>query len=82
MNSGFEPILQRAMERKGGEEALDSLVPRPPPDRDLVERSDRFFLAEMTRSVFQSGFVWRVINNKWPSFQEAFLAFDAGGGRR
>ena len=30
----------------------------------------------MTRSIFQSGFVWRVIDNKWPSFQEAFFEFD------
>ncbi len=76
MNDSFAPILQRAIARKGGREALDSLLPGPPSVERLIGRPDSFFLAEMTRSVFQSGFVWRVIDNKWPSFQEAFFGFD------
>jgi 3-methyladenine DNA glycosylase Tag len=76
MGGSFDPVLQRAMERKGGREALDKLVPRPLPEAQLIERADSFFLAEMTRSIFQSGFVWRVINNKWPEFQQAFFQFD------
>jgi len=77
MNNSFDPILQRAIARKGGRKALDELVPNPPPVGSLINRSDSFLLAEMTRSIFQSGFVWRVINNKWPSFQEAFFDFDS-----
>lgn len=76
MNSSFDPVLQRASARKGGREALDQLVPEPPPVGQLIARSDSFFLAEMTRSIFQSGFVWRVIDTKWPSFEEAFFDFD------
>jgi len=76
MGNSFDQILQRAIERKGGRTALDQLLPQPQPDGRLLECSDSFFLAEMTRSVFQSGFVWRVINKKWPSFQEAFFDFD------
>ena len=30
----------------------------------------------MTKKVFQSGFVWRVVQNKWPSFEEVFFNFD------
>jgi 3-methyladenine DNA glycosylase Tag len=37
--------------------------------------SDRY-LAEFTRKVFQSGFVWRIVNNKWPQFEEVFWGFD------
>ena len=37
--------------------------------------SDRY-LAEFTRKVFQSGFVWRIVNNKWPHFEEVFWGFD------
>jgi len=33
-------------------------------------------LAEMTRRIFCSGFVWRVIEQKWPGFEAAFLGFD------
>lgn len=76
MNNSFDPILLRAIQRKGGREALDDLLPKPLTDGQLIDSSDSFFLAEMTRSIFQSGFVWRVINNKWPSFREAFFEFD------
>lgn len=76
MSSSFDPILNRAIARKGGREALDELVPRPWPVAQLVDSPDSFFLAEMTRSIFQSGFVWRLIDNKWPSFCQAFLDFD------
>jgi 3-methyladenine DNA glycosylase Tag len=30
----------------------------------------------MTRAVFQAGFVWRVIEHKWPGFEAAFEGFD------
>lgn len=76
MSSGFDLILQRAVERKGGREALAELLPERPGEARLVSCADSFFLAEMTRSVFQSGFVWRVIDTKWPSIKEAFFGFD------
>jgi len=33
-------------------------------------------LAEMTKRVFSAGFAWRVIETKWPGFEEAFLGFE------
>ncbi|WP_241504101.1 DNA-3-methyladenine glycosylase I [Pelagibaculum spongiae] len=33
-------------------------------------------MAEFTRKVFQSGFVWRVVDNKWHNFETAFFGFD------
>jgi 3-methyladenine DNA glycosylase Tag len=30
----------------------------------------------MTKAVFRSGFVWKIIENKWPGFEEAFEGFD------
>ena len=32
----------------------------------------------MTKSVFQSGMNWKVIESKWPAFREAFAGFDPG----
>jgi 3-methyladenine DNA glycosylase Tag len=32
----------------------------------------------MTRSVFQAGFSWKVIEAKWPGFEAAFWGFDPG----
>ena len=37
---------------------------------------DDRWLAEMTRRVFQSGFVWKVIEAKWDGFEAAFDGFD------
>lgn len=34
------------------------------------------YLEVMTRSVFQSGISWRVIDAKWDGFREAFRGFD------
>jgi len=74
--NSFKIILDRAEQRKGGKQALFSLLPLPVDPQAVIEKPDSYFLEEMTRSIFQSGFVWRVINNKWPTFREAFFDFD------
>lgn len=74
----FQKVLDRAIERKGGEAALNSLLPDVMSSEQLAKLPDEYFLEEMTRSIFQSGFVWRVINNKWPQFREAFFDFSFG----
>ncbi len=75
-DSGFSTIIRRAEQRKGGSDALASLLLKPATEDELIARPDRGYLAEMTRGIFQAGFVWRVINNKWPGFCEAFHDFD------
>ena len=37
---------------------------------------DGGYLEELTRAIFQAGFNWRVIRDKWPNFQSAFDGFD------
>jgi DNA-3-methyladenine glycosylase I len=37
---------------------------------------DGGYLEELTRAIFQAGFSWRVIRDKWPAFQKAFDGFD------
>ncbi|MEA3335112.1 MAG: DNA-3-methyladenine glycosylase I [Chloroflexota bacterium] len=37
---------------------------------------DGGYLEEMTKAIFQAGFSWDVIRNKWPNFQKAFDQFD------
>ena len=75
MNS-FKIIVARAEKRKGGKQALLSLLPLPVAPAKLIEKQDSYYLEEMTRSIFQSGFVWRVIDKKWPTFREAFFDFE------
>lgn len=76
--NSFEPILRRAESRKGGAEILAGLLPPPSAPAELAAIEDDRILAEMTRRVFCSGFVWSVIEKKWPDFEEAFLGFDPG----
>ena len=72
----FEVIHNRAADRKGGMGELNKLLPELP-DREAVAALDESrFLAEMTRCIFQAGFVWRVIEQKWPDFEELFHGFD------
>jgi len=72
----FETIQARAEARKGGAEALQRLLP-PAPDRQALARmTDDRVLAEITRRVFSAGFVWSVIDAKWPGFEAAFQGFD------
>lgn len=73
---GFDQIYQRACERKGDERQLALLLSQPLDTAKLKFVGDDRFLAEMTKKVFQSGFVWRVVNNKWPEFEKAFFGFD------
>ncbi len=72
----FASIFQRAAERKGGEQALEALLPTAASKRKLKALKDDRVLAEMTRCVFRSGFVWQVIENKWAGFEEVFDGFD------
>ncbi|WP_064693765.1 DNA-3-methyladenine glycosylase I [Rhizobium aegyptiacum] len=73
----FEAIRQRAEERKGGAAALQALLQnhRPDPDRLRTMPDDRI-LADMSRRIFYSGFVQKVIDAKWPGFEAAFSGFD------
>ncbi|WP_297735193.1 DNA-3-methyladenine glycosylase I [uncultured Maricaulis sp.] len=45
------------------------------PDELRAIPDDRW-LAQMTRCVFQAGFVWKVIEAKWDGFEAAFEGFD------
>lgn len=72
----FSEIRARAERRKGGAEALSKLLPDPPDREALAALPDDRVLAEMSKRVFCAGFVWSVIENKWPGFEAAFLGFD------
>lgn len=72
----FEAIYQRACKRKGSEKTLESRLSRPRSSAEIAAIADDRFLAEFTKKVFQSGFVWRVVSNKWPDFEEVFWGFD------
>lgn len=72
----FATIYERAAKRKGGEAALESLLAKPKTPAQLKRVDDDRYLSEMTACVFRSGFVWKIIEAKWPAFEEAFSGFD------
>lgn len=72
----FAAIYDRAAVRKGGEESLEARLDEPLTSQQLQEIGDDRFLAAFTKKVFQSGFVWRVVEQKWPAFEECFFQFD------
>ncbi len=72
----FKTIRTRAETRKGGAKALMALLPGVPSNEALVKLGDDRVLAEMAKRIFCSGFVWRVIEQKWPGFEAAFERFD------
>ena len=71
----FSKIYQHACDRHGGEALLKKLMPRVRSARALAGTSDDRWLAEMTRCIFQAGFVWRVVNHKWDDFEDVFFGF-------
>lgn len=71
----FSEFQDQALMRKGGEQALRALLPKLPEPGVLEATGDDRYLSEVTRCVFKAGFVWRVIENKWPDFEAAFHGF-------
>ncbi|WP_417518716.1 DNA-3-methyladenine glycosylase I [Minwuia sp.] len=74
----FAAIRARAVERKGGADAIDALMPQMRASDELAAIPDDRWLAAMTRAVFNSGFNWKVIDAKWDGFETAFHGFDPG----
>lgn len=72
----FATIRQRALANKGGEDALAALLPEAKSARQLAATGDDRYLALMTKCVFQAGFNWKVIENKWDGFETVFHGFE------
>ena len=69
-------LFARAAKRKGGEQVLETMLSQPRTAAALATLNDADMLSEMTKCVFRSGFVWKIIERKWPGFEDAFCDFD------
>ena len=74
----FDHIYQIAAERHGGPEALEGKLDRPKTASELAAMSEDRWLSIITKTVFQAGFNWKVIEAKWDGFEAAFDGFDVG----
>ena len=72
----FQKIHARAAKRKGGEVVLAPLLGPAPDNKAVAKVPDDRILSTMAERIFAAGFVWRVIEQKWPGFEEAFLGFE------
>ncbi len=72
----FKVIFDRAVSIKGGREQLEGLLPEPKSQQELSQTTDDRYLSEMTKCIFRAGFVWKVIENKWPDFERVFKGFN------
>lgn len=72
----FQPILDKAIANKGGLSALEEILPVAKSVGELRAIADDRWLSQMTKRIFQAGFVWSVVENKWDGFEAAFEGFE------
>lgn len=78
----FETIFHRAANRHGGEdvfrEKLSSQNYGPNTVSVTSPKTDDRWLSEFSKRIFQAGFNWSVVENKWEGFETAFWNFNPG----
>lgn len=72
----FSTLYELAASLKGGEQALESLIPKPGSAATLARIPDDRWLSGMAKAVFRAGFNWSVVDNKWSGIEAAFEGFD------
>ncbi len=72
----FESIYEKAVDRCDGEKAVENILPKSRTIKQLKKLSDAFCLSNMTCRIFQAGLNRKMIDNKWPAFEEVFHQFD------
>lgn len=71
----FSKLYELAARRKGGETALEALIPKPKSAAALARIPDDRWLSAMAKAVFRAGFNWKVVANKWDGTEAAFNGF-------
>ncbi|WP_170422784.1 DNA-3-methyladenine glycosylase I [Ruegeria arenilitoris] len=74
----FDEVFKIAADRHGGAAALEQKLSKPKSLEDLAAMPDDRWLSIITKTIFQAGFNWKVIENKWEGFETAFDGFDVG----
>ena len=72
----FDFFYKRATKRKGGEAQLNTLLPKVRSKRSVSSQKNDRILSMMSKCIFQAGFVWKVVEKKWPEFETVFKNFN------
>ena len=72
----FKTIRARPPSARAARRRSPRCCRRSPSQKALARLTDDRVLAEMAKRIFSAGFVWSVIEKKWPGFEAAFLGFE------
>jgi 3-methyladenine DNA glycosylase Tag len=72
----FSDILALAASLHEGEAAVLASLPEGKSDAELSQLPDSVWLEAMAKVIMRTGFSWKVVDNKWPGFEAAFVGFD------
>lgn len=68
MEAKYQRIEQAAIANKGGVENLQALLPQVQNANALCSIPDDRYLSQMAKCIFRAGFVWKIVDYKWPGF--------------
>ena len=74
--TSFQTLYDLAAINKGSPAMLEQVLPLTATSKELSKITDDRYLSMMTRCIFRAGFVWRIIDYKWPGFESAFAKFN------
>ena len=74
--TSFQTLYDLAAINKGSPAMLEQVLPSTATSKELSKITDDRYLSMMTRCIFRAGFVWRIIDYKWPGFENAFANFN------
>jgi len=74
--TSFQTLYDLAAINKGSPAMLEQVLPSTATPKELSKITDDRYLSMMTRCIFRAGFVWRIIDYKWPGFENAFANFN------
>ncbi|MBL4584746.1 MAG: DNA-3-methyladenine glycosylase I [Pseudomonadales bacterium] len=72
----FEEVEAQAALHQGCVAQLREKLTSPKSASQLREMTDDRYLSALTKIIFQLGFRWSIIENKWQSFEAAFGEFN------
>ncbi|MDO6422872.1 DNA-3-methyladenine glycosylase I [Saccharophagus degradans] len=72
----FADIYKSAVIHKGGEDAVEAMLPPVSSASELRAMSDADYLSAISRRVFRAGLKHSLVDAKWPAFEQAFNGFD------
>lgn len=72
----FKKIEKQAAYYHGGLPTLKKKIQQPKSKKDIVATSDDRYLSELSKVIFQIGFKWSLVEEKWDNFESVFYQFN------